>query len=93
MVIIQKIGKKLPKKDIDVQTAPHHFEDSVTRIRLFIDASIMELYVDRRLCLTQRVYPTLANSQMTRLFVRNGSITIHQLEAWELSPLIYTDGT
>ena len=87
------IAKKLPKKDIAVQTASHQFEDSVTRIRLFIDESIMELYVDRHLCLTQRVYPTLANSRMTRLFVTNGSITVHQLEAWEMSPLIYTDGT
>ena len=46
-----------------VQAAPFRLaEGEALELRVFIDRSVIEVFANRRQCLTQRVYPTRADS-------------------------------
>ncbi|WP_178024411.1 GH32 C-terminal domain-containing protein [uncultured Paenibacillus sp.] len=54
------------------------------RVHLFIDHSIVEVFVNEELCLTGRVYPLREDSEGIRLFVQGPSVTMKSLSAWNL---------
>ncbi len=54
------------------------------RLRLFVDHSILELFVNERLCLACRVYPTRDDSEGVRLFSRSGTIRVANLNIWQM---------
>ena len=53
-------------------------------IDCFIDRSVIEIFVNSRTCITQRVYPTRPDSLETRLFTRDHPITAQNLVKWEM---------
>jgi beta-fructofuranosidase len=55
-------------------------------LRLFLDRSLLEVYVNGRQCVTQRIYPTRADATGIRLLARGGAATVRRLDAWELAP-------
>lgn len=60
--------------------------DSIV-VNIFIDHSILEVFVDQIVVFSCRVYPSEAESNLVDLFVDNGEVTIGQLDVWQLSSL------
>lgn len=54
------------------------------RVHLFLDHSIVEVFVNDELCLTGRVYPLREDSDSIRLFIQGSSVTMKSLFAWNL---------
>ncbi len=55
-------------------------------LHIFIDCSVLEVFVNNRLCLTQRIYPTLDESRGIVLFSKGGSVEVPVLESWRMFP-------
>ena len=55
-------------------------------LRIFLDRSILEVFANRRQCVTQRIYPTRADSTGISLFARGGTARFHSMQAWTLAP-------
>jgi beta-fructofuranosidase len=55
-------------------------------LRIFLDRSIMEVYANKRQCVTQRIYPTREDSQGVVLFSRGGDMNVSMLNAWDMHP-------
>ena len=55
-------------------------------LNIFIDHSVLEVFVNKRLCLTQRIYPTRDDSHGIVLFAEGGSIDVPLIEAWRMFP-------
>ena len=56
------------------------------RLRVFVDASVIEVFANGRACLTGRVYPTGRDSVHAALFAQGGPARVVSLEAWDLRP-------
>ena len=54
------------------------------KLRVFVDHSILELFVNEHLCLACRVYPTRVDSEGVRLFSLKGTTTVTNLDIWQL---------
>ena len=57
--------------------------ETPTRLRLFLDRSVLEVFAGRRRYLAQRIYPG-AEARGVRLFSRGGPTTVRRLRAWRL---------
>ena len=53
---------------------------------IFSDRSIIEVFVNERICLTQRIYPTRNDSQGIKLFAEGGEVQIPELSVWKMQP-------
>ena len=51
---------------------------------IFVDRSIIEIFVDSRICLVQRVYPTREDSRQFRLFSRDAPIIVKDIVRWRM---------
>jgi sucrose-6-phosphate hydrolase SacC (GH32 family) len=81
---IMKPGDNPP---VTVQEAPFTLSpDEPLRLRVFLDRSILEVFANRRQCLTQRIYPTRADSLGVQLVSQGGTVEVESLEAWDLAP-------
>jgi beta-fructofuranosidase len=54
-----------------------------TACRVFVDRSIVELFVDDRHYLATRVYPTRGDSRGIGVFCEAGAAAIEQLVVWQ----------
>jgi hypothetical protein len=74
-------------KSVRVQSAPLDLAPGEPlRLRLFLDRSILEVYANGRQCVTQRIYPSRADSLQIRLFSRGGPTSARRIEAWPMAP-------
>lgn len=53
-------------------------------LRVFLDRSVIEVYVNDRVCLTSRVYPAREDSLGVQLFARGGRVTVERVAAWPM---------
>jgi beta-fructofuranosidase len=58
-------------------------EDGPLELRAFLDGSVLELFADRRRCLTARLYPR-ADSDRLSVFAHGGTATV-RADAWRLA--------
>ncbi|MCX6898844.1 MAG: GH32 C-terminal domain-containing protein [Verrucomicrobia bacterium] len=56
------------------------------RLRVFLDRSVLEIYANDRQCITQRIYPSRADSLGVALISRGGNAKVKSLDAWDISP-------
>jgi len=71
---------------VPAQTAPLTLNpDEPLDLRVFLDRSIMEVYANGRQCMTQRVYPTHADSLGARLLARGGAAKAVRVDAWDMN--------
>ena len=85
---IAKSGAEGNFKDITEQVAPMPLKaGEPVRVRVFLDRSILEVFVNERQCLTQRIYPARKDSVGVKLFTRDGEMTVKSLEAWKMMPV------
>ncbi|MEM9283331.1 MAG: glycoside hydrolase family 32 protein [Verrucomicrobiota bacterium] len=59
-------------------------EGEVLDLNIFVDRSVIEVFVNSRICLVQRVYPTRKDSTQFRLFSEDGKVQASQLTKWEM---------
>lgn len=55
-------------------------------LRVFLDRSILEVFANRRQCVTQRIYPTRADSVEVALVCEGGACEVDSFSAWDLAP-------
>ena len=69
-----------------VQTADLNLKDGEDiMLRIFIDRSVMEVFINKKLCLTHRVYPTLDENNVS-IYSKNGEINVKAINAWKMHP-------
>jgi beta-fructofuranosidase len=56
------------------------------RLRVLLDASVLEVYANDRLCLATRLYPTRADSVLGSVFVEGKSTAVVQV--WEIGAML-----
>jgi len=56
-------------------------------LHVFVDRSIVEVFVNNRLCMTSRIYPTQKDSTGVGLFVTGGSAKLRSLDVWQINPI------
>ena len=72
----------------DVQRAPFRLEKGeILELRLFVDRSVVELFANRRLALSKRIYPGRYDSNGFRLFARGGRAQARSLDFWRMAPV------
>lgn len=77
-------GESNPR--VTEQVAPFELkEGEKLRLRIFLDRSILEVFANGQQCVTQRIYPTRADSLGVVLFSEGGDVEVESLEAWEMA--------
>ncbi len=66
-------------------------EDEPLRLRVFIDRSVVEVFVNERQCLAQRVYPSREDSKGVSLRSQGRSAQLNLLHAWKMRSIYYTE--
>lgn len=80
--------KGFEPEDISVQRAPFRLsENESLHLRVFLDRSILEVFANDRLCMTQRLYPSLPDSMGGVIFSRGGQSVIRSLHIWQMRPV------
>ena len=69
----------------DVRSAQLTRTDEPLRLRVFLDRSVLEIFANDRVCITERLYPERADSVGIELFAVGGSATLRHITAWELA--------
>jgi sucrose-6-phosphate hydrolase SacC (GH32 family) len=73
-------------EDIRIQEAPFHLRSGeLLKLRVFLDRSILEVFANGRQCVTQRIYPSRADSTQVRLFCKGSAVTVRFLRAWDMA--------
>lgn len=62
-------------------------DDEPLSLRVFVDRSLIEVYANERLCLTSRMYPTLADSLAIGCFAEGGSARLLSCDVWQMAPI------
>jgi beta-fructofuranosidase len=57
------------------------------KLRVFLDASVIEIFANDRACLTSRIYPSRPDSLGLGLFARGGKARLNSLDVWEMRPI------
>ena len=61
-------------------------QNELLNLHIYADRSVLEIFVNGRLCLTHRIYPTREDSKGVVLFSKKGSIEVPIFNAWEMFP-------
>lgn len=54
-------------------------------LHVFLDRSIVEVYVNGGTCLTERIYPSRPDSLGVDAYARGGSVDMRSIEVWDLA--------
>lgn len=65
----------------------HGLEGDRLHLRVFVDASIIEVFADKTTCLTGRVYPTLPESCGVVFTCLAGTLLIRELHLWRMKSI------
>ena len=74
-------------QDVRKQQAPFKLnKKEPLRLQIFLDHSVLEIFANNRLCMTQRIYPTREDSLLVKVFSRHDRVVIRKIEAWDIAP-------
>jgi beta-fructofuranosidase len=74
------------ERPIRTQVAPFELAAGESlKLQIFLDRSVLEVYINGRQCLTQRIYPSRPDSLGVRLFSRGGQTKVTRLDAWDMA--------
>ncbi len=62
-------------------------EDETLKLRVFLDASVVEIFANNRACLTSRIYPSRSDSLGLGMFARGDKARLKTLDVWEMRPI------
>ncbi len=72
-----------PETEPETVVVKHERVSSTLHLRVFVDRSVVEIFADRKACVTGRVYPTLPESCALELKCLNGSVNL-DVTLWRL---------
>jgi beta-fructofuranosidase len=58
--------------------------DEPTRLRVFVDRSVVEVYLNDRICITGRVYPTREDSLRVRVMAPDRQAIARPVDVWAM---------
>jgi beta-fructofuranosidase len=61
-------------------------DTDLLKFHIFIDRSVLEVFVNERICLTHRIYPTRDDSNGIILISEGGKIEVPKFDAWHIVP-------
>ena len=61
-------------------------------LHLFLDRSVIELFVNERTTLSTRVYPSRPDSRGIGIFAQGGSVIINSLDVWTMKSIWMREG-
>jgi sucrose-6-phosphate hydrolase SacC (GH32 family) len=61
-------------------------EGELLCLRIFIDRSVLEVFANERICMTQRIYPQRPDSSRVRLLADKPGARLERLDAWAMMP-------
>ncbi len=71
------------------QAAPFTLTDrEPLKLHIFLDKSVLEVFANSRLCLTQCIYPTRADSLGISIFTKGSEAILNRLDAWTITPTV-----
>ena len=59
----------------------------VLKLHIFLDRSVVEVFVNDRCYLASRIYPERLDSLGLELFIRKGSARVRSLDIWRLASI------
>ena len=62
-------------------------DDETLNLRIFLDASVIEIFANGRACLTSRIYPSRSDSLGIGVFARGDKARLKALNVWEMRPV------
>jgi len=73
-------------KNFTAQVVPVQMKDgNRLLLHIFLDRSILEIFVNSGQCVTQRIYPSRDDSSGVVLFAEDNPVRIHRLDAWTMT--------
>ena len=76
-------------KDHTEQKAPFQLkEGELLNLHIFLDKSVLEVFVNDRQCITQRIYPSKEESKEIRLFAKGGAAKAKVVKAWDMDQVM-----
>jgi len=76
-----------PNPDMSTQDAPFVLEKGEkVSLKIFLDKSMLEVFVNDRQCITQVLYPTLKDAIHVQVFTEDAPIAVDELKSWKLFP-------
>jgi beta-fructofuranosidase len=74
------------ERKIRMQVAPLTLADGEPlKLRVFMDRSVVEVFVNGRQAVAQRIYPSHPDSLGTRVFSHGGRARVTRLQAWDMA--------
>ncbi|WP_127580341.1 glycoside hydrolase family 32 protein [Paenibacillus koleovorans] len=59
-------------------------EGKPVSLDIFVDKSVIEVFVNGEICIVQRVYPMRQDSKQFRLFAKDGAVVAKNVNKWEM---------
>lgn len=75
-----------PAATPSLSAAPHEFGAS-TVLHVYLDRSVVEVFVDELTCVSARVYPSCPDSVGVTLEVRGGAVGVRALDVWQMGSI------
>ena len=73
-------------EDVSEQRAPFELKEGENlKLDIFIDKSIIEVFVNGRQCVTQVAYPELPESNRVKLFSGDDAVNVLSVRAWKMA--------
>jgi sucrose-6-phosphate hydrolase SacC (GH32 family) len=72
--------------DVKKGTYPLQGKTDTLDLHVFIDGSVVEVFLGDGAAFTTRMFPEQESSRLTEIFARGGEATIDHLEVWHLKP-------
>jgi sucrose-6-phosphate hydrolase SacC (GH32 family) len=66
------------------QIVPYSCSSGELDLDIYVDRSVIEIFVNSDVVLVQRVYPTRVDSRQFRVFARGGSLSATEIVKWEM---------
>ena len=78
-----------PMPEERVQRAPLALDPGEPlHLRVYLDGSILEVYANGRVCVTQRIYPTRSDSTGVALACAGGPLRVRRLRGWDMAATV-----
>jgi beta-fructofuranosidase len=76
-----------PNPVVETEEAPFTLmPKEKVHLRIFLDKSVLEVFANGRQCITQVIYPTLADAVNVQIFTEDAPIKMEQAKGWKLFP-------
>ena len=76
-----------PNPSIETEDAPFAVKKGEKiHLRVFLDKSILEVFANGIQCLTQVIYPSLADAVDVQVFAEDATVKVLSMKAWKLFP-------